>query len=118
MDISIFKEAYSLTKAKIITKSSNLYEFFDNITERLLERISNFQKEKSGWVFEYVVQFQIKFALYEPLKGSSYIPLPSFIAHKKAVKNVKNQNDHECFKWAVTVAVYGKKFIQNGLIKK
>ena len=50
-DISIFKEAYFPTKAKIITKSSNLSEFFDIITERLLERISNFQKEKSGWVF-------------------------------------------------------------------
>ena len=74
----------------------------------LLERILNYQT-KSGWIFEYVVQFQIKFALYDPHRGSSYIPLPSFVAHKKAVINVKDQNDQECFKWAVTSAVYPVK---------
>ena len=41
-----------------------------------------------------------------PKTAVNYIPLPIFIPHKKTVINVKNQNDHKCFKWAVTSAVY------------
>ena len=41
---------------------------------------------------------------YEPLGGSSYIPLPRFLAEKKAIINLKNVDD-ECFKWAITRAL-------------
>ena len=41
---------------------------------------------------------------YEPLKGSSYIPLPKNLAHKKALINMKNM-DNKCFKWCVTRAL-------------
>ena len=33
---------------------------------------------------------------YMPLGGSSYIPLPKFLAAKKAIINLKNEDD-ECF---------------------
>ena len=41
---------------------------------------------------------------YEPLDGSSYILLPGFLAVKKAIINLKNE-DQECFKWAITRAL-------------
>ena len=41
---------------------------------------------------------------YVPLGGSSYIPLPKFLAAKKAIINLRN-NDDECFKWAITRAL-------------
>ena len=41
---------------------------------------------------------------YEPLGGSSYIPLPKFLAAKKAIINLNNE-DNECFKWAITRAL-------------
>ena len=41
---------------------------------------------------------------YEPLGGSSYIPLPGFLAAKKAIINLKNEDD-ECFKWTITRAL-------------
>ena len=41
---------------------------------------------------------------YEPLGGFSYIPLPGFITAKKAMINLKNEDD-ECFKWAITRAL-------------
>ena len=43
---------------------------------------------------------------YEPLKGSSYIPLPKVLQSKKAIVNVKNKEDNECFKWSITTAIY------------
>ena len=41
---------------------------------------------------------------YEPLGCSSYIPLPGFLAAKKAIINLRNE-DEECFKWAITRAL-------------
>ncbi|MCG8374780.1 MAG: DNA polymerase, partial [Balneolales bacterium] len=53
--------------------------------------------------------FDINIDPFEPLSGSSYISLPSKLASKQAIINVKNEKDHECFKWAVTSAVFPKK---------
>ena len=36
--------------------------------------------------------------------GSSYIPLPEYLAKKQALVNLKN-DDQQCFKWAVTGAI-------------
>ena len=38
---------------------------------------------------------------YVPLGGSSYVPLSKFLAAKKAIINLKNE-DNEYFKWAIT----------------
>ncbi len=42
---------------------------------------------------------------FDPIEGSGYSKLPAFIAKKKAVINLKNE-DEECFKWAVTRALH------------
>ena len=38
-------------------------------------------------------------------RGSSYLPLPEWLAHKKVIINPHNQ-DLECFKWAVIAATW------------
>ena len=38
------------------------------------------------------------------LGGSPYIPLTGFLSAKKAIINLKNE-DEECFKWAITRAL-------------
>ena len=42
------------------------------------------------------------------MRGSSYIDLPPFIKNKKACINVENQ-DGECFKWAILPALHPAK---------
>ena len=41
---------------------------------------------------------------FAPLKGNSWTPLPKEIEEKKAVINMKNEDD-ECFKWCVARAL-------------
>ena len=50
----------------------------------------------------------LNIAKYEPHKGSSYIPLPEVLAHKKAITMVKNQ-DQECLRWALRSALFPAK---------
>ena len=60
-------------------------------------------------MFENIECFDINIDPFEPLSGSSYISLPKNLEDKKATINVRNENDHECFKWAITSAIYQRK---------
>ena len=71
----------------------------------VLDNLSNFQRQGSGWVFASIVRLEIHTVNYKPLRESSYIPLPKQLMSKKAIINLKNE-DNECFKWAVTTAVH------------
>ena len=53
---------------------------------------------------------------YEPLGGSSYIPLPAFLAANKAIINLRNEDD-ECFKWTIIRALNPVEKTLNVLIE-
>ena len=102
-------EGYFHTHIEVVTDSTDLSKLFDAMTELQLEKVARFEGEKSGWQFDRVEYFDIHINPFEPLSGTSYIPLPKVLAEKKAIINVKNDKDNECFKWAVTSAVFPKE---------
>ena len=69
-----------------------------------MESVAQFLMKESGGKFEAVQKLDINTDQYEPLKGSSYIPLPKYLADKKAIINLKNE-DNQCFKWCLTRAL-------------
>ena len=92
-----------------ITEASDMSVVFNVMTSRLIELSQQFQNQGSGWQFSKVEALDINIDPFEPLSGSSYIPLPKKIADKNAIINVKNSDDNQCFKWAVTSAIYTAK---------
>ena len=68
-------------------------------------QLDKWTKEGSGWVVNRVMCLYVNIAKYTPLKGSSYIELPKYLQTKKAIVNVKNQ-DNECLKWALISALH------------
>ena len=112
----VFTDYHFNTKNNIVDESTNLTDFLSVSVERLIELIESLQGRGSGWIFDEVLHFDILTNVYKPLAGSSYIPLPKFLASKKALINPKN-TDQECFKWAVTEAVYPQKRDRNRITK-
>ena len=55
--------------------------------------------EGNVWVIKSVDKHEIDISKYKPLRGSSYLPLPEKLKTKKALINIKNENDNECFRW-------------------
>ena len=53
-----------------------------------------------GWVFSHFQALQVTLWQLDPLRGSSYIPLPQWIETRRAVVNVAGTDD-DCFKWAI-----------------
>ena len=87
-----------------ILESTNLEEVYERMITKILEAFSTYLKNGSGWVLKKVVRLDITLSRLRPLRGSSHIPLPETILKKKALINMKNDDD-ECFKWAVTRAL-------------
>ena len=78
-------------------------EVYDRSVQTIEEKIQNFNQRGSNWRFERVLSLDIHFTDFIPLRGSTFIPLPKKIRDKKAVINMKNDDD-QCFKWSVTRA--------------
>ena len=65
----------------------------------ILNKISIWISEGSGWTVESVDKHYLNVVKYAPLEGSSYIKLPKELQNsKKGLINIKN-NDNECFRW-------------------
>ena len=57
--------------------------------ETVLESLAKFQRQGSNWRFRSVLSLHLYTEKYEPLSGSSYIPLPAFLAGKKRLSILK-----------------------------
>ena len=93
----IAKEAAFQSKTEVNLESTDSNELFSKMKQTVLESLAKFQRQGSNWRFHSVLSLDLHTLKYEPLGGSSYIPLPKFLAAKKGIINLKNEND-ECFK--------------------
>ena len=72
------------------------------------EKSKEFAERESGWVLEKILYLEININKYNPLRASSYIPLPKDIASKKAIVNIRNE-DECCFAWSIVAGLYAHK---------
>ena len=82
---------------------SEINEIANEMIAHMREQIENPALLNSRFVFDEVLFMDIDFHQLNLKIGSSYIPLPEWLANKKAVINPRNE-DQECFKWAVIAA--------------
>ena len=83
---------------------SDMGEIVSAMLEHMYQQIENPAQRDSKFVFDGVIHKDIDFHRLNLTRGSSYIPLPDWLAKKDAIINPKN-SDMECFKWAVTAAM-------------
>ena len=97
-------EANFHSEVKTTLLGTNEKKLLNAMFEEVWENMARFQRRGSNWRFEEVLKLEIHLVGFVPLKGNSWIPLPETISKKKAVINMKNE-DNECFKWCVTRAL-------------
>ena len=85
-------------------EGTNESVIYDGSIQTIEERIQNFNQRGSNWRFQRVLSLDVHFTDFQPLRGSTFLPLPRKIATKKAVINMKNDDD-QCFKWSVVRAL-------------
>ena len=94
------------SKLTEIFEGSNLKNILNEMISHMKSQIENPKLLDSKFKFNKVIYLDIDFHKLNLTRGSSYIPLPKQIADKKAIINPKNENDEECFKWAVIASLH------------
>ena len=91
---------------------NDIDEIVSAMIEHMKQQIENPALKDSKFVFSRIIQMDIDFHRLNLTRGSSYIPLPDWLAKKKAIINPKNL-DLECFKWAVIAAMRWEEIDRN-----
>ena len=89
-----------------IFQGSNIEEILEQMFGYIKTGIENPALPKSGFTLDSIMHLDISFHELQLTRGSSYITLPKWLASKKAVLNPRNEEDEECFKWAVIAALH------------
>ena len=82
------------------------------------ERIQKLERtEGTQWFFHSVISLELHTTEWVSIGGSSYIELPEYLKNKKAITNIKNE-DNKCFLWRVLRALNPKSTNPEKLDKK
>ena len=76
-------KAYFNTETFINLESTDIKQILSLMIRQILNKISTYQKNGSGWYFKEVLNLEIHTVKYKPTKGFSHMPLPDFIMRKK-----------------------------------
>ena len=101
-------KAYFSSETLNNLKSDDVDKFLKRIINGIELSIEAYQAGGSGWYFKEVVKLEIHTVEFNPTKGSSYINLPDWIKNKKAIVNIKNNND-KCFFWCILRYLHPKE---------
>ena len=88
-----------------VYRGSETDQIVDGMIDNMKFQIENPALLNSRFVFDEFLYLDINFHQLNltAARGSSYLPLPDWLASKKAIVNPHN-NDEECFKWSVIAA--------------
>ena len=92
------------SKPEVNLEGTDVDDLYNTMVDRVLEAMATFQRDGSNWTFKSIICLEIHTVAYEPLKGDSHMPLPPKLAQKKAIINMRNEDD-KCFLWAVLRAL-------------
>ena len=81
----------------------NMNEIVNAMITHMKQQIENSALSDSKFVFDELIHMDVDFHRLSLTRGSSYLPLPEWLARKKVIINPHNK-DLECFKWAVIAA--------------
>ena len=95
----VIKKAYFNSQPQTITNDTQIELALSLSKQEILNNIAVWISEGSGWTIESINNHYLNVVKYEPIKGSSYIKLPTELRNSaKGLINMKNE-DNECFRW-------------------
>ena len=86
-----------------VYRGSEIDQIVDGMTANMKFQIENPALLNSRFVFDEFLYLDVNFHQLNLMRGSSYLPLPDWLARKKVIVN-RHNDDEECFKWSVIAA--------------
>ncbi|GFT17920.1 c2H2-type domain-containing protein [Trichonephila clavipes] len=82
-------------------------DFMTTCLRKIVKESEDFEGRDSGWTLDEILRLEVRTNRYSPFRGSSsFIEVPKQIAETKAIINVINKKDSQCFMWSILAALY------------
>ena len=88
-----------LNEHNIDTLNHLLNQFIDEVKGE----IEAWSQRGLGWILDEILEAFINVAQYQPLRGGSYMILPTKLKNKKAILNIQNR-DNQCLRWVTLIS--------------
>ncbi|GFS53106.1 c2H2-type domain-containing protein [Trichonephila clavipes] len=86
-----------------VLQETNHARLYDGMSEKIVKESEDFEGRDSG----EILRLEVRTNRYSPFRGSSsFIEVPKQIAETKAIINVINKKDSQCFMWSILAALY------------
>src|SRR6267154_202814 len=105
-------DGHFATPAKILLTEDDIDDQIEESNNILLERRCDFADNGSDYLIDNLDKLEILTCAYNPIGGSTFIPLPQFLANKKCIINIKNNDDY-CFGYSILAQLYPSKNHKN-----
>ncbi|GFY38956.1 c2H2-type domain-containing protein [Trichonephila inaurata madagascariensis] len=103
----MIKNAEFKTPNNEVLQETNLTRLYDNMSEKIVKESEDFEGKDSGWTLDEILRLEVRTNRYSPFRGSSsFIEVAKQIAETKAIINVINKKDSQCFMWSILAALY------------
>lgn len=107
VDRTIKETLYFPTPNMVIDMGMDVKEHFQqNVADEITKSVENTAIQGSGFTLSRIIELDVHVCSYQPLSGSSYIETPRKLRPRRALVNVRNEEDKMCFMWSVLSALH------------
>ncbi|XP_026322221.1 uncharacterized protein LOC113231895 [Hyposmocoma kahamanoa] len=96
------------TKFDCVFNNTNINELYMNAIETFKQKLSEFEHCESGWSLVSISHLELNINKYCPMRGGTFIELPSFLKNSKSCINIQNKDEY-CFLWSIVAALFPAK---------
>ena len=99
LEDGVFQESMVSVGNRNLNRLGELEELLDEVMREISNKLSKYDVNGSGWVFDIILSHDLHVSEYNPTRGSSYLELPKKLKNPmKGLINIVN-NDEKCFLW-------------------
>ena len=99
LEDGVFQESIVSVGNRNLNRLEELEELLDEVMREISNKLSKYDVNGSGWVFDIILSHDLHVSKYNPTRGSSYLELPKKLKNPmKGLINIVN-NDEKCFLW-------------------
>lgn len=102
---TIYKTVTLRSQVNSIQLATKISSKIDLMYNEVIKESEEIALDGSEWKFEGVIKMTVFISKHVIIRGASYIDLPGWLKDKRAILNIKN-DDNECFRWSVLAALH------------
>ena len=76
----------------VVLPTTTLTPIMKTLKDNLIHQLDSYERNGSGWVMNTIVYLDLHIVQFDPLRASSFLPMPKKFVNKKGYINVKNED--------------------------